>query len=124
MDFYNSEHVVHPHTSTHPIHQEHCNTDNTLNETNSIVKTIDTDENNIGKNDVKPQKKKKRKKNRCSNCNKAIGFLKLNCECSDKIFCSSCILPEVHMCTINYKEKRESLKKKLVKVQNNKVPPI
>lgn len=74
--------------------------------------------------EIVKEKKKKKKKNRCNNCNKAIGFLKLTCKCSDRIFCSSCILPEVHMCTINYKEKKESLKKKLVKIQNNKVPPI
>jgi hypothetical protein len=69
-------------------------------------------------------KKKKKKKNRCSNCNKYIGFIKLNCRCSDKSFCSACILPELHNCNYDFKKDRHKLEKKLVRVCNEKIIKI
>ena len=95
------------------------NTSNlSINNEKSSTITINT--NNICKN----KNKKKKKKNRCSNCNKCIGFLKLNCKCSDNIFCSACILSEVHNCTYDFKKDRYKLEKNLVRVCNEKIIKI
>ena len=73
---------------------------------------------------VKVEKVKK-KKNKCFHCNKKIGFMKFNCKCSDHNFCSSCVLPEIHMCKYDFKsEQRKNLEAKLVKVVNNKIETI
>lgn len=68
--------------------------------------------------------KLKKKKNRCSCCNKKIGFLKFNCKCSDKDFCSSCVQPELHNCTHDFKADKTRLKQSLVKICNQKIIPI
>jgi hypothetical protein len=67
---------------------------------------------------------KNKKKNRCSHCKKKIGFLKFNCKCSDKDFCSSCVQPELHNCTYNFKDDKTRLKESLVKICNQKIIPI
>ena len=69
-------------------------------------------------------KKKKKKKNKCSHCKKKIGFLKFTCKCSDKDFCSSCVQPELHNCTHNFKDDKTKLKQSLVKICNKKIIPI
>lgn len=69
-------------------------------------------------------KNKKKKKNKCFHCKKKIGFLKFNCKCSDKDFCSSCVQPELHNCTYNFKDDKTRLKESLVKICNQKIIPI
>ena len=66
----------------------------------------------------------KKKKNRCNQCKKKIGFLKFNCKCSNKNYCSSCVQPELHNCTYNFKDDKNRLKKSLVKICSQKIIPI
>lgn len=101
-----------------------------LEQNSSINITNDNIELNESKNQLinlneSIKKIVKKKKNRCSYCNKKIGLLKLNCRCSTTLlFCSSCILPEIHSCTYDYKSDKKKLMEKLVKVTNEKVIKI
>lgn len=117
-------------TTFKPIQANQANQDN---QNNQIKKPIclnkqtkySTNTDNINK--TTPDKKcvkKKKKKTRCFNCNKHIGLLKFNCKCSDKNFCSSCVQPELHKCTFNFKADKDRLKKSLVKITNQKIIPI
>ena len=54
---------------------------------------------------------------RCSHCKKKT-HLDLKCKC-EKMFCSACLLPEVHACSADVKTKVE-----LVKVEAPKVLKI
>ena len=92
---------------------------NKLQFTNDVCVKIDGT--NIGKTTVK----KKKKKNRCYNCNKKLGIMVFECKCSSVYkFCSNCICSVNHNCTYDYRNDKESLKQKLVKVDNEKIIKI
>lgn len=89
-----------------------------------ISENLSNDMQKKSENDSQNKKTKKKKTNRCFACRKKIGIMIFNCKCSDNMFCSSCVLPEKHLCTYNFKDDKEALKKKLVKITNRKVPVI
>jgi hypothetical protein len=50
---------------------------------------------------------------RCDFCRKKVGILGLKCKC-DKLFCTSHLQPEIHACTMDYRNSGlENLKKKM-----------
>lgn len=52
---------------------------------------------------------------RCTCCKKKT-HLELKCKC-EKMFCSACLLPEVHVCTHVSKDKVELVKVEAAKVE-------
>lgn len=61
--------------------------------------------------------------NRCLKCKKKT-LLTFNCKCLGK-FCMNCKIPEIHMCSFDYKkEQRDKLEKSNPIIINIKFPKI
>lgn len=62
---------------------------------------------------------------KCDYCQKKIKGMVHQCSCDLKKLCAKCRLPENHNCTFDFqKQQKESLQKKLVKVEPCKVIAI
>ena len=60
---------------------------------------------------------------RCSKCKKKT-LLTFNCKCLGK-FCMNCKIPEIHLCSFDYKkEQRDKLEKSNPVITNMKFPKI
>lgn len=63
-------------------------------------------------------------KPRCFNCNKKLSLMKFECKCRNT-FCQSCLLPEKHNCTFDFKaDGKAKLENSLEKVVNTKIEVI
>ena len=88
------------------------------------VENNDTNNNDTTNKNVSVVKPKKKKKNRCSHCRKNVRLLGVKCKCG-KLFCTSHLHPEEHMCEFDHKTlKIKELSSKLEKVQANKIVAI
>jgi AN1-type zinc finger protein 5/6 len=101
------------------------NNDTNINDTNTNDTNInDTNTNDTNTKDVLVVKPKKKKKNRCSHCRKNVGLLGVKCKCN-KLFCTSHLHPEAHMCEFDHRKlKIQELSKQLEKVLPNKIVAI
>ena len=63
-------------------------------------------------------------KPRCFHCRKKLSLMKFECKCCHT-FCQSCLLPEKHECTYDFKkEGKLKLENDLEKVVNTKIEVI
>ena len=88
------------------------------------VENNDTNNKDTNNKTVLVVKPKKKKKNKCSHCRKNVGLLGVTCKCG-KLFCTSHLHPEAHMCDFDHKTlKIKELSNRLEKVQASKIVAI